>query len=660
MKTLADELERLRCLAMTSSALSPDLSILDYAENGDLLEVFDIIQRYELQEEGTLDIVNIKCPETGMTPLMCASQGRHTEMVRYLMSVDGVDVDAEDKEGDSAIVYACKVGCYEIVDLLITRENIDKRDSYGLTLLMCAVKGNHTEIASLLITRGANVALLSQDDQRYDQWSILTFAAYFEQLSIIKQLYSNGMNVEPLALPFISSELKLSVEEFVQKDMYRTPLHECVYNDDLDKMKQLVLEEKLDINQMYDVVCDDKHSILWKVTPLFLASYLNRLNMVKLLLQLRADKNIECGGMINHHRAGKKFQSVTALMVACSRGYLSIVLTLLQADVYYLVDAAREGDLATVRKLLHTSGKKIVNAYDSDTKMNALLSASFHNHPNVVQFLLRNYKVNTALKTPKGFTSLMLASVKGHTKVVEVLINNVSIKRNLLVNEIDSVYGYNALQWASFKGHKTIMNILVNNGADVISLCRFKRAMDIVSEFFARSSNDMQAQNQTHHHQLLTQEKQDLVTSECTVMGNCRDDTDIDLTCWRHSSSLHKAVYDNDLKQVHEILLTARLRSKVECKCMSNILDAVDDKHGWTALTLACYYNRISILKVLLSYGADISKRIKPNECSAIYVASSRGHFEVVDILLSAICECEESMNFVKMRILQQAARAQY
>ena len=82
------------------------------------------------------------------------------------------------------------------------------------------------------------------------------------------------------------------------------------------------------------------------------------------------------------------------------------------------------------------------------------------------------------------------------------------------------------------------------------------------------------------------------------------------------------------------------MKSKGNKAKVNVILDAVDEKHGWSALILACYFNRISIVKALLSYGADVSMRIKPNECSAIYVASSRGHFDIVDILFSkASCD---------------------
>ena len=112
----------------------------------------------------------------------------------------------------------------------------------------------------------------------------------------------------------------------------------------------------------------------------------------------------------------------------------------------------------------------------------------------------------------------------------------------------------------------------------------------------------------------------------------------IDLTCWQHSTPLHQAVYDNDLKKIHEIVISTKRESKGNPAEMSAILDAVDEKHGWSALIVACYFNRISVVKALLSYGVDVSIRIKPNECSAIYVASSRGHFQIVDILAEISC----------------------
>ncbi len=598
---------------MISSDPFSVLSLLDYAENGDLELVVSLLEQQTLRGEITANIVNMKCPETGMTPLMCASQGLQIEIVRYLLRIDGIDINVGDKEGDSAIVYACKVGCLEIIDLLVSKENVNQRDSYGLTLLMCAIKGNHQDIASLLITRGADITLVSHDDQRYNQWTVLMFAEHFECLSVMKLLYSNGLSVGALNITETSSEMRQHVNKFIRDDLYRTPLEEGVYTDDLERVKHLVLNEKLDVNQMHEKVNDSKNSAIWKVTPLFLACYLNRLGMVKLLLQLRADKSIECGGMINHPHAGWQFQRITALMLACSRGYIAIVNALQEADVYYLVDAATEGNSHLVRHMLTANKRNIVDARAPDTNMNALLCASFYNQPHIVKSLVCDYGANSSLKTSKGFTSLMLASVKGHTAVVAALLDSVVAKRNLLINELDGTYGYNALQWASFKNHKDIMNMLVNNGADVISLCRFKRAMDIV------------------------QREQQRQKDSADVEGFNGGES-IDLTCWQHSTPLHQAVYDNDLKKIHEIVISTKRESKGNPAEMSAILDAVDEKHGWSALIVACYFNRISVVKALLSYGVDVSIRIKPNECSAIYVASSRGHFQIVDILAEISC----------------------
>ena len=604
---------------MTDTSFSSTaLSLLDFAENGDILNAKLLVYAYTPSvDKSKFNIVNMKCPETGMTALMCASQGSQLAMVRYLLQIDGIEVNATDKEGDSAIVYACKVGCYDIVDLLVSRENVNKRDSYGMTLLMCAIKDNYYDIVSLLLTHGADVSLVSQNERRYNKWTLLMFASYFERSSMIKLLYSNGVKIEILDILKMPSEIQVDVKGFISNEMYITPLHECVYNNDLKGIKHLVKVEKLDINQMFGRIDNKKSSSLWKATPLFLACYLNRLDMVKLLLQMRADVHIKCGGNTDHPRFGHKFQQVTALMMACSRGYTSIVKALLEADIYHVVDAAREGCSQKLECLLNSNKTGFVESCAPDTNMNALLSASLNGHSEIVSLLIRDYRANPTAKTTRGFTPLMLASVKGHDKVVEILFHSVTFKRDLLINEVDKMYGYNALQWASFKNHKKVMTILVNNGADVLSLCRFKRAMNIVLDTLARGciKNGVNESNEK---------------------SNC-EDTVIDLTCWKHSTPLHQAVYDNDVKKIHDIITFKLAECKDNRVEMSKVLDAIDDTHGWTALILACYFNRINIVKVLVLYGADISKRIKHHECSAVYIASSRGHFEIVDLLCRKI-----------------------
>ena len=66
----------------------------------------------------------------------------------------------------------------------------------------------------------------------------------------MKLIYSNGINVNLQNLTEASPEIRQDIESFIRNDLYRTPLHQCVYDGDLERMKRLVLEEKFDINQM--------------------------------------------------------------------------------------------------------------------------------------------------------------------------------------------------------------------------------------------------------------------------------------------------------------------------------------------------------------------------------------------------------------------------
>ena len=46
---------------------------------------------------------------------MCASQEGHTEVVWALLAADGIDVNDQDVDGDTALALACQAGHTEVV-----------------------------------------------------------------------------------------------------------------------------------------------------------------------------------------------------------------------------------------------------------------------------------------------------------------------------------------------------------------------------------------------------------------------------------------------------------------------------------------------------------------------------------------------------------------
>ena len=63
------------------------------------------------------------------------------------------------------------------------------------------------------------------------------------------------------------------------------------------------------------------------------------------------------------------------------------------------------------------------------------------------------------------------------------------------------------------------------------------------------------------------------------------------------------------------------------------VIEAVTS--GASSLYVASFNGHVEVIKLLLSYGADINDKRSDNGISSLYYASEKGHAEVVELLLS-------------------------
>lgn len=72
----------------------------------------------------------------------------------------GVDVDARDRYGQTALMLAAHAGHREVVETLIAhRADLNVTAKFGLSALMLAIVAGHPEIARLLTNAGADLSL---------------------------------------------------------------------------------------------------------------------------------------------------------------------------------------------------------------------------------------------------------------------------------------------------------------------------------------------------------------------------------------------------------------------------------------------------------------------------------------------------------------------
>lgn len=130
---------------------------------------------------------NTKTPE-GTPGLLITTQNRAWGLVKLLLE-SGAAVNAVDKRGWSALMFAAKKGDLDITKLLIKHQaNLDLQTvSFSWTALIFAVNSGYKDIAEILINHGAKIDLTTIFNE-----TALMFAARNGFIDIIKLLLANG------------------------------------------------------------------------------------------------------------------------------------------------------------------------------------------------------------------------------------------------------------------------------------------------------------------------------------------------------------------------------------------------------------------------------------------------------------------------------------
>ena len=218
----------------------------------------------------------------------------------------------------------------------------------------------------------------------------------------------------------LKSKIKLSgvCKELHRKIHYKNASGEyiCLKTNDVEQLLffNIASDEKkaiilILIKSVVDINFQNEHG----ETALFIASYMNRKDIVKLLLEYKADPNIQDGD--------------TAL-----------------------IGASYEGNEEIVELLLEYKANPDLQDDDGDT---ALIGASYKGNEGVVKLLLDN-NADINIQNIYGKTALIEASYNGREEIVKLLLEN-----NAKVNIQDNICN-TALIWAFGEGHEEIVKLL--------------------------------------------------------------------------------------------------------------------------------------------------------------------------------------------------------
>ncbi len=206
---------------------------------------------------------NVNVAVNHCTPLYIAAFSGHIAVVRVLLSEPGIDVNLAQEKGVTPLLIAAQCGHVEIVRLLLEKRGINPALGtipQGTTPLAIAAYMGREEIVKLLLDfRNINI-----DVRRYDGATPLFSAVQNNHTEIVKLLLSKGADVN---IPLIEGT---------------TPLCHAAYQGNVDVVKQLL--------QVPDIQVDQATGE--KVTALFFACQEENKEIVKLLLEKKADPNI--------------------------------------------------------------------------------------------------------------------------------------------------------------------------------------------------------------------------------------------------------------------------------------------------------------------------------------------------------------------------------
>jgi hypothetical protein len=122
--------------------------------------------------------------------LLKAAEGKQPAVIKYLL-MGGVDVDAQNREGRTALMIAAKEGDFESIALLRSyNASLDIRDNSGDTALIQAVAHGHANIVEFLIQHGADVNTRDLGGR-----TLLILATLSKNLTLIKYLCDHGADI---------------------------------------------------------------------------------------------------------------------------------------------------------------------------------------------------------------------------------------------------------------------------------------------------------------------------------------------------------------------------------------------------------------------------------------------------------------------------------
>jgi ankyrin repeat protein len=317
-----------------------------------------------------------------MNDIRLAAFNGHEVILRMILDAELVDLEAQDQNGQTALMWAAEQGHEKVVPVLLDKgADVNAQNRFLDTALYMASEKGHGKVVQILLDKGAD---MNAQNGSFD--TALHTASRQGYEKVVQILLDKGADMN------------------AQDGSFSTALH-TASRQGYEKMVQILLDKGADVNAQ-DGSLD---------TALHTASRQGYEKVVQILLDKGADVN-----------ARNRFLD-TILQTASWRGYEKVVQILLDkgADVNArnrfldtaLQMASRQGYEKVVQILLDKGAD--VNAQDGSLDT-ALHTASRQGYEKVVQILL-DKGADMNAQDGSFSTALQGASRQGYEKVVQIL-----------------------------------------------------------------------------------------------------------------------------------------------------------------------------------------------------------------------------------------------
>ena len=445
--------------------------------------------------------VDVEEPIFGQTPLIYACRRGHVEAAKALLEW-GASVNKITLKGTTAMFEAIRENKAKIVELLLTREDLDLNavlvQNYERTALMLAARQNHSNIVQLLL-KHPKIKVNAQDTYG---WTALSLAAHRGHLNTTKILLRKPEIDANLVNAFGQSALMLAAE------MNKTEIVELLLRNGADPMLRVrqggatavllaagsdatsVIETMMKNGVDLDCLDDDRRGLLHHASAKGCPAVVHFLS--KLKPEWLDVNSKDMNGQTPLHDAcsssrGESTKVVEALLelpginpavkdnfdrscieIAWQHGYIKIM-DILSKRVATFVPDEQKLPLWSLAKcgfsdILHTQKltipSKMVSEKEPGTQNTALHWAVISNQLEILRLLLHS-DASPDHQNRQGRTPLHLAAVKG----------NLSATQELLVCHADfnikDTWGQTAFYIAQQNRHYDVALTLVEVGAAI-------------------------------------------------------------------------------------------------------------------------------------------------------------------------------------------------